>query len=133
MLHYFICSHAGLQPLMKWGKTNGIYLVLFPYYIINTYKLVKMPCSSRVGNCSSNKCKIKTKNLNFYILPSCKSNDVGIACKQLVGDNSILSFSTLNKDVQLLYVKEAYFCSFVTKPNQNQASCMHQIFTPKCI
>ena len=85
---------------------------------------MKVPRSCCVENCSNN--ARSQPNLNFYILPSDKQRRwrwvqaIGRVQQRLMFLHSSL--------VDQLYVKEVYFCSFVTKSNQASIK-----YSPKCI
>ena len=79
-----------------------------------------MPLSSCVEICSNNAKSQPNLNFIFFHLVS---NDVGVGCKQLVGHNSVLSFTTPSCSTAVC--KGSVFLQFCNKIQ----SSMHQIFT----
>ena len=119
-MSHFTC---GIAAIIKWGKTKGIVLVVFPKQYV---ELVKVPRSCCVENCSNN---VKSQpNLNFYILLSDKNRHwcwlQAIRQTQHTA-SKILYYSA---QVDQLYAKEVKFCSFVRKSNQ---ACIN--YSPRCI
>ena len=102
---------------MKWGKTNGIDLVVFPKRYIYYWKYHLVLVLKTVQTMQNH------NQTWIFIIFYLVSNDVGVGCKQLVEHNSVISFCTPSCSTALC--KGSVFLQFCDKIQ----SSMHQIFT----